>query len=255
MELNRALADLEEDVLRFANAPGMQRNIKCKQENYLEYCRKAKLQPFPVDETWLVRYAIYLSFTMQTVGSIKSYCATVCETHELKGFEPIRRGKRYYKTIRSLSRILQHEVKQAQPITIDLLKKISLIVDTTDQKQLAIWVAMLFGFFLFLCKSNLVPETRIHDNLHRLSRQDLKIDGEIMIVTIKWSKTIQFAQRKLQLPMILDSSSTICPVRWLLVMLRHIPAQGAHYLFSFNKGGTVLPVTYRDLTIQMRTWI
>ena len=253
--LNQALEDLEEDVLKFADAPGTQRNNKCKQQKYLQYCSRAKLLPYPVDETRLVRYAIYLSFTMQTVDSIKAYCSSVCDEHEMKGFQPVRRGKRFYKTIRSLRRILKHEVQHAKPITVQMLKKIVWLVDVTDQKQLATWVSLLFGFFLFLRKSNLVLETRLHDRFHQLSRQDLKIDGDLLIVTIKWSKTIQFAQRKLQLPLILDRSSIICPIRWLLVMLQRIPANGSHNLFSFTDGGFVYPITYRDLTVQMRKWL
>ena len=52
--LNQALEELEEDVIKFADAPGTQRNNKCKQQKYLQYCSRAKLQPYPVNETWLV---------------------------------------------------------------------------------------------------------------------------------------------------------------------------------------------------------
>ena len=179
-----------------------------------------------MDETRLVRYVIYLSFTMQTVDSIKAYVANVVNNHEMKGFLPVRRGKRYYKTIRSLRRILQHEVQHVKPVTISMLKSIAHLVNTNDQKQLAVWVSMLFGFFLFLRKSNLVPDTRIHDERRQLSRKDLKLDKNLLIVTIKWSKTIQFSQRKLQLPLLLDAHSTVCPIKWLLIMLNKIPAHG-----------------------------
>ena len=71
-ELNQALEELERDVLKFADAPGTQKNNRCKEDHYLQYCKCAKLVPFLVDETWLVHYAIYLSFTMQTVDSINA---------------------------------------------------------------------------------------------------------------------------------------------------------------------------------------
>ena len=38
-------------------------------------------------------------------------------------------------------------------------------------------------------------------------------------------------------------------------MLQRIPTNGLHNLFSFTHGGVVLPVTYRDLTVQMRQWL
>ena len=66
-----------------------------------------------------------------------------------------------------------------------MLKQIVRKVDVNNQKQLAIWVAMLFGFFLFLRKCNLVPQPRLHDYVHQLSRQDLKLDDDLLIVMIK----------------------------------------------------------------------
>ena len=150
---------------------------------------------------------------------------------------------------------LQHEVKQAQPITLDILKRMLPHVNVDDQKQLAIWVAILFGFFLFLRKSNLVPDTRSHDPYHQLSRRDIKVSQDVMIVNIKWSKTIQFGQKKLQIPVVANHESPLCLLKWLLIMVNRIPAKGQHNLFSFNIGEMVVPVTYRDLTVQMRRWL
>ena len=154
-----------------------------------------------------------------------------------------------------IRRTLKHKVKQAQPITIEILKRILPFVDVSNSKQLAIWVALLFCFVLFLRKSNLVPNSRIHDPIHQLSRRDIKIDQGLMIVHIKWSKTIQFGQRKLQIPMEEYKDSNICPLKWLCIMVNRIPAGGTHNLFLFWHNGLILLVTYRDLTIQMRKWL
>ena len=109
--------------------------------------------------------------------------------------------------------------------------------------------------FYFYARVIWSPTTRIHDMVNQLSRQDIKIDGDIMIVLIKWSKTIQFGNRKLQIPVIADKQSIICPVRWLRVMISKIPSQGHCNLFSYNRNGVAYPITYRDLTIQMRKWL
>ena len=77
-----------------------------------------------------------------------------------------------------------------------------------------------------------------------------------MIVLIKWSKTIQFSQRKLELPMIQDVESTICPVTWLLYMIQQIPADPKHNLFCYpDETGNMVPVTYKDLTTKLRYWL
>ena len=144
--------------------------------------------------------------------------------------------------------MLAHEVHQATPFTEEILKKIVKVVWFDDQKELAIWSALVTGFYLFLRKSNLVPVSRLHDPNHQLSRRDVKIsqEGDLMIITIKWSKTIQFSQKKLQIPIVADKEPEICPVRWLNCMIELIPAKGLHNLFCFWKNGVNVPITYWD---------
>ena len=133
-------------------------------------------------------YATYLSLTMVSIDSIKSYCSLVCELHELQGFEPVHRGRFFAKATLGI-RLLQHEVQRAQPITVEMLREMVNYVNIDVQKQLATWVAILFGFFMFLRKSNLVPVNRQHDPLHQLSRCDIKYMNKVLIAQIKWSKT------------------------------------------------------------------
>ena len=254
MELD-ALDDLAQDMIVFANTPGTQKNKKCHENRYLEFCQVRNLPPFPITEWRLVCYAMFLSFSLQTVDSIKSYCGMVCELNELYGFPPVVKGKRFKKALDGIKRMLAHEVKQASPITVEMLQDIVNIVNVNSLRELSVWVATLFGFFLFLRKSNLVPTDWKHDVTKQLSRKDLKLDEDLLIVTIKWSKTIQFAQRKLQLPLVADFDSDLCPVRWLIHVIDKIPASGEHNLFCYPQKGHLVPVNYYDLMTQLRKWL
>ena len=93
-----ALDELAEDMLQFSNAPNTQRNIRSREKRYLQFCSTTKIPPFPVTEETLIRYALYLSFSLQMVYSIKMFCATVCDLHEIRGHLPVVKTKRYYKT-------------------------------------------------------------------------------------------------------------------------------------------------------------
>ena len=128
-----------------------------------------------------------------------------------------------------IRRLLQHEIKRAQPVTQEMLLQMVDLVDIEDQRQLSIWVSILFGFHLFLRKSNLVPVKRKHDVLHQLSRADIRYAEEVLVAEIKWSKMNQFGE-KLRVPVIRDRASPIDPVLWLLFMIKKIPAQGYHNL-------------------------
>ena len=223
-------------MINFANTAGTNANKRSREKWYLEFCNWFELEPYPVSEWRLVLYGTFLSLSMLSAESIKIYIGTVCELNELNGCPPVTRGCLYAKALMGIRRLLQHEIKRAQPVTQEMLLQMVDLVDIEDQRQLSIWVSILFGFHLFLRKSNLVPVKRKHDVLHQLSRADIRYAEEVLVAEIKWSKMNQFSE-KLRVPVIRDRASQIDPVSWLLFMIKKIPAQGYHNLFSFTLDG------------------
>ena len=245
---------LARDMVNYSNAPSTNANKKSHEKRYMEFCNWLEIDPFPVTEWRLVLFGTYLSLTMSTVDSIKSCCCTIAELHELKGLGKVYRGKLYNKAMQGIRRLLQHKTQRVQPVTIDMLLKMVEFIDVDDQKMLATWVCLLVGWFLFLRKSNLVPVSRQHDPEHQISRQDIKIHENVIVSQIKWSKTNQFGQESIPIPVpvIRKEGSPICPVEWLLFMVNRIPALGFHNLFCFHEHSQVKLVTYRDLTELLR---
>ena len=87
---------------------------------------------------------------------------------------------------------------------------------------------MLMGFYLFLCKSNLVPDTTTTYNRdQQLCQADINLLGldKAMMVEIRWSKTIQYKQKILRLPILPADNKAICPVFWAHHMVSSIPAE------------------------------
>ena len=77
-----------------------------------------------------------------------------------------------------------------------------------------------------------------------------------MVVTIRWSKTNQCSETEMDSPMVGNNHSKICPVWWILYMTDRIPAKPYHNLFCYqNKEGRTVPITYRDLMVNLRQWI
>ena len=122
---------------------------------------------------------------------------------DISGYEVPKLGKTYQRVITDITRKLQHTVQQAKPITVKMLnKQIAQIIDITDEKQLATWVAALFGFHLFLRKTNLIPtSTKLGGRRQQLSRRDIRQWEDLLLVKITCTKTVQFNQRALKLPM------------------------------------------------------
>ena len=139
-------------------------------------------------------------------------------------------------------------------MTPGLLEKIYKVVKLDKERQLATWVTMLGGFFMVLRKSNLVPLSRVYDMVHNITRRDVRYHAGVMVVVIRWSKTDQFGQNPDKILMVADKNNPLCPVHWILHMVDKIPAKPDN-LFSYRNKKGLVPVTYRDLMVQMRQWI
>ena len=233
----------------------MQRNKQMHVSRYKDFCKFALIRQYPVTEFKLCKYATFLAKTVNAIQSIKAYCTSVCEESELLGYRLTRRGLKFYRCISGIRRKKHHQVKRAEPMMMELLMRIEKVVDMSDDKQLAVWSAMLSGFFLVLRKGNLVPLKRVHDTLHNICRSDVKYSEGVMVFFIRWFKTNQYGEKTHMAPIVGDNDNPICPVRWLLWMMNRIPAQPYHNLFSYNHKGRIVPITYRDLMVNMHAWL
>ena len=75
-----------------------------------------------------------------------------------------------------------------------------------------IWTLFLIAFYCMLRKSNLIPtSSRTFDHTKQLCRSDLMLISNMLVVNIKWSKTIQSSERVLEIPLT-SVDSPLCPV-------------------------------------------
>ena len=77
------------------------------------------------------------------------------------------------------------------------------------------WALFLVAFFTFLRKSNLVPDVADRISTKVPLRADLEFSSQGASVHIKASKTIQYQQRSLSIPLPCIPGSQLCPVRAL----------------------------------------
>ena len=212
MQRRSALERLEKQYIKNADAEGTQKNHETHRKKYNKFCSFSNTKPFPVNEFKITKFAMYLSDKMKMVESIKSYCATICQDNELKGFKPVKHGIKFYKTITGIHKEMHHRVERAQPMTKQLLQHIFTVVNLKDDRELTVWVALVTGFLLILRKSNLVPLSKVHDTVHNISRSDIRYDGGVMVVFIRWSKMNQFGETVSPSSLVANNISLICPV-------------------------------------------
>ena len=173
----------------------------------------------PASSDHICLYVAFLSRSLK-YHSIINYISAVKFLHTFLGY-PVEWEKSFSvkATVIGYKRILGAASVQKKPVTIDMLRDI--ISKCNPHTESGFIACILIGFFAFLRKANLCPESAAKfDRQFHLSRGDFEKADFGLILSVRGSKVIQFRQRVLQVPIVSHSSnSTICPVR---AFLNHI---------------------------------
>ena len=136
--------------------------------------------------------------------------------------------------IRGLRRILGDAQEQKLPITPKILLQI--YPQLAAASNSGFWPAMLIGFYTFFRKSNLVPKSaKEFDPVKIMSHCDILMWPWGLVICVRWSKTIQFRECQLLIPVIrLSKGHPLCPVQAYKRHISLFPATPASLAFSRN---------------------
>ncbi len=183
------------------------------------------LQPVPASLFTVLSFAQFLART-HAPASVQNYLAGVCTLHKVHGaLFPDLSAFAPRLILKGIAKLNPVVVKQASPITPQILLSILTIIDPINPLHVTFWAAALIAFFSFARGSNLfaasVPkfETRKH-----LCRANISSAPSGLLVTFVWSKTMQAGGRIHQVPVCAIPGSPLCPLRAYTSMLKMIPA-------------------------------
>ena len=200
-----ALKQLDEQCKRSFRSgyrPNTVRNYRSRANIYIHFCLLYSLLPFPTTEWNLIRYERYLANGVTSYDTVKNYLSTVKRFHEI-GRLKFPEQLFTLKLEMSIKCELATVVCKAVPITPKILIDVYQQVKLDSPVEVVAYVALLIVFYLFLCRSNLVPETGEKFNCkEQLTRSDIWKLGTLTVVDIHWSKTNQYRQRDLILSLI-----------------------------------------------------
>ena len=235
------------------------RNILCYLTSYEKFCDRFLLTYFPCDNTQLCRFGQHLSRTFDSPDAVNNYISGVRTCMALLGFPiPDIKDKQMQMFSTGLRCSMLHEVKQAAPVTPELLIRLSKVVDYRDQVEMVAWVGVLLGFYMFLRKSNLVPDTMDTFNAQQqFTRGDFNIISLdlAMMVEIRWSKTIQFRQKVLRMPVLPAKIKAICPVYWTYRMLQLVSAGPKDPVLAIRYRNNLVSLSANQLIYRLRKWL
>ena len=127
--------------------------------------------------------------------------------------------------------------------------KIRTVLNFDIDNHVTFWCIFLFSFFLLCRKSNLVGLDNDKDKC--LKRADVVHKGKYLIVKFRWTKTIQFGERYLEIPLLRNSGSELCPVHAFELMCKRFPAVSSSPALLIRKKKFV-QVKYNDLQIFLK---
>ena len=228
---------------------------------YIEFCDRFSFNYFPCDNLQLCRFGQYLVKYrgLKSADSVGNYMSGIRTCIAMLGLaipDPLEKQMQLF--TQGLKTLMPHETKQMKPITPEMLIKIYDIVDFTNLTDMVAWVATLVGFTLFLRRSNLVPEAMTRfDADKQFCRKDFNVISptSVMMAEVRWSKTIQFKEKVLRLPILPAGNKSICPVLWMHYMLEQIPGEPGDPAFMIPSKEGKLALSANQLVARLKKWL
>ena len=208
----------------------------------------------PAETDILCLYAQFLSRTFKSTQSIKNYISGIKTMHYILEYSTGKINDFLLNlSLKGIARLNPYCIRQALPITPDILIQMASFMDLTDSVDEVYWCLFLFAFFLFARKSNLVPTSKADlKNKKNLLRKNVTVHKEFILVSMNWTKTIQFGERILQTPLVKIPGSILCPISAYNVMCMKVRAKPEDPLFSLPRGKCI---TYSNFQKRLRELI
>ena len=194
-------------------APSTQKTYKTQRETYLSFCRAMGYTPVPASTAVLCRYAVMLARTLKYT-TIKQYLNIVRLLHlEWNITNPLQQNHQLDSVLKGIRRALGDTPTRKLPVDPPLLIKILSHLDLSNVEEANVWAAALIMFFAMLRRSNVLTTRKSFNPAKHLKRGDITFHSWGAVLKLAWSKTIQFRQRTLRIPLPRIPNHPLCPVQ------------------------------------------
>ena len=192
------------------------------------FCTHFKFPLFPVTKATYLAYLAFLSQSLKSFSLVRNYLSIL--SHINKSLRYICAFLGDYDSRlanRAVRRLLGDFTARKHAMSVDILLQISRQFDSGNVFHTCM-AALFIVAFSFLRISNLVPRT-LSDLSHRnplfLRRSSVRFSSRGAVLSVTRTKTLQFNQRILEIPLPLIPGSPLCPVSALRAYLQRVPAE------------------------------
>ena len=213
--------------------------------SYLSFCVYYGYQPLPAAGSTLNRYAAFLARSL-SASSIPAYLNAVRILHlEHDLTDPTKNNFHLATTLWGIRCAKGLTVSQKKPITPQILLALRNKLNWDNPWHATFWAVCSVAFFGLLRKANLLCKgsTQFNPSQH-LRRRDIMFFANWAIVINRWSKTIQFSQRILTIPLPRIDQHPLCPYTALKHAFNLVPAPLSGPAFVVPAPRGLIPLTY-----------
>lgn len=223
----------------------------------MEFCGSRGLIGLPASTLTVARFMTYLARSCK-FSTINNYLSSIIVLHKYYGHTADFRDTFYIQLVtRGLKRILGDAPCQSIPLSPEQLLSCHNTIDGKVSTENSCWAAVVFCFRTLLRKSNVLPEqATLPYSAHIICRKDVEFFDWGMTITVYASKTIQFKERELQIPVFATDLSPLCAVTLLRNHIRQFPGEPTDPLFlKLDSGLNLRPLLYRDVLKYLKIWV
>lgn len=192
------------------------RSMRTYLHSYLLFCQYFQFNPFPVSKPMYLLYLVFLSRSLSSYRSVVNYLGI--STHINRSFGTslaFLQDYDVYLAKRAVRRIMGDYVARKEPITVEILLQLFSKFDFHNHLHVCMRALFLVAFFSFLRISNLVPH-KLSDIANpqacHLTPSNVTFTSQGALLRITHTKTIQFRERQLEIPLPCIPGSPLCPV-------------------------------------------
>ena len=234
----------------FRYAKNSAKNMISNIRSYIFFIKYFNLPVLPAEPLNLCRFLELMALT-SGYGHLKNVLSSVKYLHEAYGHTFPANDFNLDTTLQGLKRRLAKTPFFVMPVTPRILVSMYSYLDMSKPADLALWTSYLTAFYGLFRKANVVPESVDFDPKRTLTRDHVTLDriNKVVYIHVTFSKTIQFCQRDLVIPIPSNTNPALDLFRHMEKLLDTVAAPGSAPAFSYSSNKYI---TYKCFTDRLK---
>ncbi len=229
--------------------PGTVKNHLTMMRKYVTFCISHRVEYIKPTPQTICAYMEHLATHFTSHKSVSNYLSAIKLLHSYVGKKATALDSFEVVLMNRAIRLTMREIPFSRPpITVEMLMDMCHVCERYGKAGTVIKLALQLGFFGFLRGSNLcAPTIKGFDPTRHFRRKDVRVTPKGLVLSLKWSKTLQTAGQPLHIPVPQVADTSIDAVHTFKLMKEQIRAPPEAPLFTLPQGKHLTLPQFRDI--------